>query len=906
MGTTTNSNEKKRKKKGGIGRVIAGFFKILGTLILIGIVTCAFLACFAVDYIKEVILPDAHVEAQSYSTALASTIYYIDKNTGQEVEYQSLYGTENRVWIKYDEIPEDLINATIAIEDKRFEEHSGVDWLRTGRAVLSMLEGRNIQGGSTLTQQLLKNMTQYKDVTVKRKILEIFRALDFEKNHTKKEILELYLNYIFLGQKCYGVATAAEYYFGKDVRNLSLAECASLISITNNPSIYNPYIMKADNPTWGRDNNAERALNVLSQMLEQGKITQSEHDRAAAEIRAGLNFTQGEGDEENTTVLSWYSEQVVQDVMRDLQEKFQCSSEVASNMVYSGGLKIYACIDPEVQAVVDQVYLNRENLPQVSSKGEQLESAAVVIDNEGNVVAIAGAMGEKQANKVWNYATRASRQPGSSIKPLSAYAPGIDLGIITPHSVFDDTPVSVVGGRAWPSNSYAYYWGRELVSKAVEQSSNAVAVRVVQAIGVEQSFDYMENRFHIDLVDSEVIRGKEATDKDYSPLALGGVTKGISVLDMATAYSVFPRSGIYLAPRTYSKVTDSDGKVILDNTSEPEQAVKATTAWYVNDMLKDVIRNPSGVATGTEAYFPDMTIAGKTGSTNDYRDRWFVGYSPYYTTAVWTGYADYPERIGPGSKNPAAQMWRRIMEPIHQDLENKDFPDPGGRETVNICLDSGMRAGPSCAQDPRGNRVIAAQFFPGTQPSGHCEVHTAIEVCAAPVTKEDGSTGVRYYQATEFCPREGNVAEIEPTVRTIALLAVDREYVNGAKVARDEEYLLSNVEHMGPCPVHTEPLKPPVTEYDPSIFNPEDPATYPPEGAEGYENFDPSDPATWPITVPPVYVSPSPTPSVEPPPPAVTTIPPEASPTPEPTPTPTPLPTEEPVPEPPPEAEPEL
>ena len=292
----TKTNPSGKRRGGGTAQAVGmGVLKVLGTLLLIGLMTGAFLACFAAVYIRNVILPDAHIEAQSYSTALASTICRVDEN-GQEVELQSLYGTENRVWISYDEIPENLINAAIAIEDKRFYQHHGVDWLRTGSAILSMMTGQDIYGGSTITQQLLKNMTQYDDITVKRKILEIFRALDFEKDHEKDEIMELYLNYIYLGQKCYGVATASEYYFGKDVRELNLAECASLISITNNPSGYNPYRYP--------ENNAYRATLVLQAMLEQGKISQAEYDEAKAQIDAGLNFTQGESDDTTSTILS--------------------------------------------------------------------------------------------------------------------------------------------------------------------------------------------------------------------------------------------------------------------------------------------------------------------------------------------------------------------------------------------------------------------------------------------------------------------------------------------------------------------------------------------------------------------------------------------------------------------------
>ena len=806
-----------------------GLLKVLGTLLLIGVMTGAFLACFAAVYIRNVILPDAHIEAQSYSTALASTICRVDEN-GQEVELQSLYGTENRVWISYDEIPKNLINAAIAIEDRRFYQHHGVDWLRTGSAILSMMTGQDIYGGSTITQQLLKNMTQYDDVTVKRKILEIFRALDFEKDHEKDEILELYLNYIYMGQKCYGVATASEYYFGKDVRELNLAECASLISITNNPSGYNPYRYP--------ENNAYRATLVLQAMLKQGKISQAEYDEAKAQVDAGLNFTRGESEETTSTILSWHEEQVVQDVIDDLMDQYEYTYEVASRMVYSGGLKIYSCVDPAIQAVVEEVYENRDNLPQTSSRGEQLQSAIVVIDTQGNIVALAGSMGEKEGNQLLNLATQATRQPGSSMKTLSTYAPAIDLGLITPSSVFDDSPVMDLNG-AWPSNSYGYYWGLELVSKAVEQSSNAVAARVLQELGIEQSVSYLENNFHITTI----------TQDDYglSQLALGGMTDGVTVREMATAYSVFPRGGVYLESHTYSQVKDANGKIILDHAQqEAATAVKATTAWYINDMLQDVVSSPNGVGTGTEARFSGMTIAGKTGSTNDYKDRWFVGYTPYYTAAVWTGYSQHPERINNGATNPAAQMWKKVMEPIHQGLEDVGFDTPSGLVTVPICMDSGLRATDACAQDARGSRVKQAYFFENDAPTGYCDLHEAKEVCVATATNADGESTTTYYMAGEFCPREGNAAGVTPTVRTISKLNYARTGIAASRGTRDSGAMWGN---MVQCPIHTSEVQPSPSVYDPSTFDVTNPDTWPP--VDQYPDFDPEDPSTWPTVTPP-------------------------------------------------------
>lgn len=816
---TSNSS----KKKGG-GGTAAAVGKVLGTILLIGVLTCAFLACFAAVYIKTVILPDAHVEAQSYSTALSSTIYYTDKTTGQAVELQNLYGTQNRVWVTFDQIPKYLRDAVVAIEDKRFYEHNGVDWIRTAKGVVSLFTGADIEGGSTITQQLLKNMTTYDDVTVKRKILEIFRALDFDANHEKDEILEMYLNYIYFGKNYYGVATAAQYYFGKDVGELNLAECASLISITNNPSAYNPYVYP--------ENNQYRANLVLSAMKEQGKITQAEYDEAKAQVDAGLNFTQGENEEtQATNILSWYEEQVVDDVIRDLVSELGYSEELASNMVYSGGLKIYSCVDPDIQAKVEEVYENRDNLPLVSKSGQQIQSAIVIIDAEGNVVALAGSMGEKEGNELYNMATMAHRQPGSSIKPLAVYAPAIDTGLITPATTFDDTPVMELSGKSWPSNSYGKYYGLMDVADAVKQSSNPVAVRALQALGLSKSAEYLEENFHITTLEED----------DYNQLgnlALGGLSDGTSVMEMAAAYSIFPRGGVYLSPKTYTRVEDANGNVILDNTQEePQVAVKETTAWYINDMLTDVVTKSGG--TGTAANWSGMTIAGKTGSTNSNNDRWFVGYTPYYTAAVWTGY-ERPERITYSGSNPAITLWKMVMEPIHEGLEMKEFDQPSGLQTVQVCADSGKKATSACGNDARGSRVTTVYLFAEDVPTSSCDLHQNVEVCtASPV---EGVSGL-YHLAGDHCIRESGEGGLEATVKTISVLNYSREGGYGA----DSVYFLSYLQAQGTCTVHTGETKP-TTDYDPYIFDPEDEATWPTE--EQWPGFNIEDESTWPTISP--------------------------------------------------------
>ena len=862
MATTSNQapqpgRKRPRRQRSAAATVAVTIGKVVGTLLLIGIITTVILICFAARYIQTVIIPQAHVEA-NFVMDQTSIIYYEDPNTGEYVEHLSLHGDENRILVDYEDIPEDMIKATVAIEDRTFWEHHGVNWRRTLYGVILMFTGQDIQGGSTITQQLIKNFTGYDDVTVKRKIQEIFTALDFEKNYSKEQILEWYLNYIYLGDGCNGVATAAEHYFGKDLSELSLAECASIISITNNPTIYGPnsnvrMTNEDGEVTTGRERNKQRQELVLWTMWDQGIITEEEYQAAVAEE---LVFTTGVDEKEPDTIYNWYDEQLITDVMNDLMEQYGYSSLVASDMVYSGGLRIYACVDQNVQSIVESVYSDRSNLDLTSNSGQEIQSAIVIVDPEGNIVGLAGALGDKTTNRGWNYASRSQRQPGSSIKPLSVYAPALEAGLITPASVFDDYPVQVLGGSAWPLNNPQTYRGLVTVADALRVSSNPAAVRVLQMLGFENSFNFMQDNFHIDLEEGLEVNGEIKNDLGSSQLALGGLTNGVRVIDMATAYSVFPRDGLYIESRTYTQVTriaeDGTEEVILDNTNrEPEAVLSSETTYYINDMLKDVVTGGNG-ATGTAAQISGMTVAGKTGSTNSNTDRWFVGYTPYYTAAVWVGY-DTPERIY-ASGNPAVTMWEKVMSQVHEGLENKDFTQPDGLVTVQICRDSGLRASEACLNDPRGSRVQSMTLFADDVPAETCAMHVSVEVCTASPVLDSSGTAIEglYHLAGEFCPREADesLGITEGTVQTIGILDYTRELVGGVS-SPDGNYFKSFLDAQGTCDVHTtapEPVEP--AGYDPNSFDITDPSTWPPVNDPRYENFDPENPATWPTPEP--------------------------------------------------------
>ncbi len=838
----TPAPKKKRKKKKRTNPFVR-FLQIIGTLILIGVVTGAIMACFATVYIQTEIMPQSSLDVTQFSTSLSSTIYYTDEY-GQDQELVSLYGTENRVWITYDGIPKDLINATIAIEDKRFLTHSGVDWIRTAYGVIAMFTGQDIQGGSTITQQLIKNMTDYDDVTVKRKIIEIFRALEFDKNNSKDTIMEMYLNYIYLGEGCYGIYTAAATYFDKEVSELTLAECASLIAITNNPSIYSPY-------SYDGEYNKERQELILYHMLDQELITQEEYDEAMAEE---LVFARGDDEVRPTTIFSWYEEQVITDVTNDLMEQYGLSASAAYNVIYYGGLEIYSNVDLEIQAIVEEVYEDETNLDLVSATGQDLTSAIVIVDADGKIVALAGNTGEKEGNRLWNMASDTVRQPGSAIKPLSVYAPALEMGIITPYSVYDDTAVRVEGSSAWPSNSYSAYYGRMTIYNAVRVSSNAVALRVLQDVTPESSYEFMTEKFHFtSLEEGRESWGTWVTDIAEAPLSMGGLTDGVSVLEMAAAYSTFPREGIYVEPTTYSVVKDAEGNIILDNsTPEQEAILSEETAWYINHMLEGVV---TSTGTGRNAYLEDMTYAGKTGSTNSNNDRWFVGYTAYYTAAVWSGYPT-AEAIsyGSGYDNPSVDMWNLVMQRVHEGLEDKAFETPDGLITASYCLDSGMIPDTnSCSIDMRGSRIATGYYFSGDQPTQYCNLHETVEVCTeCGVYASDGVTLISgiYGAAGPYCSSyattDSETGEVtSSTVKTVSILNYDRTPVAGERTPTDYYYLKANWEAASNCIAHSEePVIEEEITYDPATFDWSNPDTWPP--ADLYPYFDVTNPTTWP------------------------------------------------------------
>jgi len=747
------------------GRVFLGWVgKIFGTIILTGFLAGVVFLCIFATYVKNDLSEQVDFSVEGFALDQTSVIYYQDRTTGRWKELKKLYSSENRVWVGLENIPVNLQSACKAIEDKRFDDHQGVDWLRSVRAGLDLFMGnKSLYGASTITQQLIKNLTHDDEVTVRRKLLEILRALEFEKQYSKDEILEWYLNIIPLGQGCYGVQAAAEVYFGKDVEDLSLAECASLIGITNNPSLYDPYI----NP----EKNKERQGYILYEMLDQGYISENQYHKAVEEELVLVNRS---GEKEGGNYFSYFEDQIINDVVRDLMAKTGYEYSVTLKMLQTGGYKIYATIDPEVQAQVDAVYQDLNRIPDTASS-QQLQSAIVITDNAtGDVVAMAGGVGEKVGSLTWNKATQSYLQPGSTIKPLSVYAPALELGMITPASVFDDTPYQFTDTAAWPKNMDNTYRGLSSVKDAVSYSLNTVAVKLVAELGEELCFDFVQDRFGLDLLEERVTsNGAVLTDMDLAPLALGGLHGGVTVQDMTAAYTALASDGLYREARTYTRVLDSNNKVVLDNTQDSNQAVTRKTAWYSTYMMMDTVSEGTGIG----AQIDRMDVAGKTGTTDDDKDKWFAGYTPYYTAVVWCGY-DYPEEIvlTDTTENPAVYLWHEVMRGVHSDLSAAEFSKPTDVVTATYCYDSGLLATEACMKDPRGDRTVTGELFLEDVPTDSCHVHWMVDMCSA-----------SDHLANKYCSQVPGNKTYEQS-----MLNIVRGFPTPGIVVQDQQYVVSD------------------------------------------------------------------------------------------------------------------
>ena len=696
-----------------------------------------------------------------------------------------LSGDENRETITISEMPEYLPKAFVSIEDERFYEHSGVDIKRTFAATakwfLSKLRlGSSSYGGSTITQQLVKNLTEEKDRSWERKAKEMARAYYIEQELSKDQILELYLNLIFLGDKAYGVEVATNYYFNKNASELSLAESAFLAGINNSPNSYNPFKDESEEEKTDKMNLINRRTKiVLAKMLELKKITQEEYDSAIAEVDEGLKFDEGIIVK---NVYSYHTDAAVNEIINELMEKNTWTYEYAKLYVTSSGLTIYSTQNTAVQKVLEDEFSQDKYKITATKDGVTYESQAamVILDHKtGYVVGVVGGLGQKTTSFGLNRATQSKRQTGSSMKPLAVLAPGIDKGIITAATSWDDVPGYTVGSTRIKNSTG--YRGLITTRYAIETSQNIPMAQGILKIGPKNSIDFLKQMGITSLDDVK---------DSYYGLALGGVTNGITPLEMAGAYATIANDGVYVEPTFFTKVTDKDGNVVLE-TSQDTRTVMSKAAAYV---VKEILTQPVKSGTATYCGISNMSVAAKTGTTNENYDRWLCGFTPYYTASCWFGY-DYNVEVKWSGTNPAGLLWSRTMKPIHNGLESKYFSNnkPDGVVTATVCKCSGLLATEDCENDPRGSQAYTEYFVKGTVPTESCDCHVKVEICT--------DTGLL---ANEYCPnKETKVFITRPNA----------EESTAWQHANDAQYMLTVKDtcstHVAPpAPVVTEPEKP--------------------------------------------------------------------------------------------------
>lgn len=785
------------------------------------------------------------VQPQGY----ASQIYDADGNLMQTLVMEG----SNREEVSFDQLPDDLVNAFIAIEDSRFYEHNGIDLKGILRAAyVGITNGRFSEGASTITQQLIKNNvlqggyeTSMAD-KLRRKIQEQFLAVKLEDQLDSKEtILEYYLNTINLGGNCLGVQTAAHRYFGKNVWELTLSECTVLAATTSNPSRYNPL-------THPKENAVRRKI-VLEKMYEQNFITYDQKNDALdddvySRIQTVDNATS------DSTVFSYFTDAVYNQVCDDLQSKLGYSASQSYKLLYSGGLQIYSTMDPSIQAIVDEEINNADNY--ISSTGSRLleyslnyaltvchadgsestytendlisyfqsekkqatfaniyaskediyrsvrefkasllisgdsvtnetitpilepqESVVVMNQSNGQVAAISGGRGEKEGSLTLNRALHCHRQPGSASMIISTFAPAIDSCGATLASTYYDAPYSSGNQQVlnWWGNPYLGY---NNIRQAITYSMNVIGARCLTSLVSDSTaYDYLEL---FGLVDANVFE---------SSASLASASQSYTVTNemLTAAFASIANDGIYQKPTYYTKVLDHQGNILLESVPSQTRIIKSSSAALLTNAMEDVVSSDSSyyyqygiTPTGKLCQIDSMTLAGKSGTTTSGSDVWFIGYSPYYTCGIWSGYDD--SKVLSNGTEYHKTIWQKIMARIHTDLDNKDFVFTDELESAKICSKSGLLAVDGVCNSSSSNACVYTEYFaPGTAPTSYCDRHYALRICT-----ESGKS------ATKYCPGDS-------VVQRVYLHIDDNDLSSGTTT--DSDYLAPS--NLQSCDIHT-------------------------------------------------------------------------------------------------------
>lgn len=779
----------------------------------------------------------------------ASQIYDADGNLMQTLVMEG----SNREEVSFDQLPDDLVNAFIAIEDSRFYEHNGIDLKGILRAAyVGITSGRFSEGASTITQQLIKNNvlqggyeTSMAD-KLRRKIQEQFLATKLEDQLDNKEtILEYYLNTINLGGNCLGVQTAAHRYFGKNVWELTLSECTVLAATTSNPSRYNPLAHPKEN--------AVRRKIVLEKMYDQNFITYDQKNDALADdvysrIQTADNTFSG------SMVFSYFTDAVYNQVCDDLQSKLGYSASQSYKLLYSGGLQIYSTMDPSIQAIVDEEVNNADNY--ISSTGSRLleyslnytltvchadgsestytendltsyfqsekkqatfanvyaskediyrsirefkasllisgdsvtnetitpilepqESVVVMNQSNGHVAAISGGRGEKEGSLTLNRALHSNRQPGSASMIISIFAPAIDSCGATLASTYYDSPYSSGNQQVlnWWGNPYLGY---NNIRQAITYSMNVIGARCLTSLVSDSTaYDYLELFGLGDTSGQEISFSLANTNSSYT------VTNEM----LTAAFASIANDGIYQKPTYYTKVLDRHGNILLESVPSQTRIIKSSSAALLTNAMEDVISSDSSyyyqygiTPTGTLCQVDSMTLAGKSGTTTSGSDVWFIGYSPYYTCGIWSGYDD--SKVLSNGTEYHKTIWQKIMARIHADLDNKDFVFTDELESAKICSKSGLLAVDGVCNSSSSNACVYTEYFaPGTAPTSYCDRHYALRICT-----ESGKS------ATKYCPGDS-------VVQRVYLHIDDSDLSSGTTT--DSDYLAPS--NLQSCDIHT-------------------------------------------------------------------------------------------------------
>lgn len=691
-------SKKKRTTKKARRRVRIFLSVIAGSLALL----CFVAACMVFGY-SDPLMDELFA---GHALEYTSTLYYKDAQSGKWEVLHELYKDENREWVDLDQIPMHTRQALIAIEDERFYEHNGVDWPRFTGALIGFLSGDDSYGGSTLTQQLIKNLTQDNEHSWERKAREVLRALYVERHYDKDHILEYYLNTVYFNYRTYGIERAAQMYFGKSVSDLTVRESASLAGLIRLPNYYEPY----NHP----ENNKARTDTVLAKMHELGFLDKEEYEQALAEE---LIYREDGYHVAYEEVNSYFVDMVISDVIDDLTKTYGYTAAEAESYLYRGGLKIYTTVDMRVQTALEEAYAKEDFFPKAYIE-KQYESAAMLSDAQtGYILGVVGGRGEKQYSRDLNRATMSRRNPGSSVKPLSVYLPALESGAITQGTVVIDEGVTKLNGYPYPQNYSRKFYGPTTMFGALRQSLNASAAKVLLMNGIENSYQFLTEKLHF----TSLVAPTEthAGDANMASLSMGAFAYGVTMREMIGGYGVIASGGTYREPISYSKIETGDGTVIVEKDTTGEQACSSTAAWLMHDLLVDSATY--GLAAPGRLSVP---LAAKTGTSDDNHDKWFMGYTPHFVGGVWVGYDEPINLVDAGvTVSVPKVIWKNVMQYVVDAVgwEGGEFmPRPEELKRVSVCGGCGRRPGSNSVYDNGRSSIFYAWFTEDTIPKTWC------------------------------------------------------------------------------------------------------------------------------------------------------------------------------------------